>query len=61
MNSNIPSLSKGKTGEKTVIEDVEDDKDELSDLDYSKATARLFDEMDNGKAGFPPIKFCWSY
>ena len=34
VNGNIPSSSKGKTGENTVIEDVEDDIDELPDADF---------------------------
>ena len=33
-----------------MIEDVEDDMDELPDSDFSRATARLFYEIDNGKA-----------
>ena len=32
----IPSSYKGKTGKKTVIEDVEDDIDELPDSDFSE-------------------------
>ena len=47
----IPSSSKVKTAKKTVIEDVEDDIDELPDSDFSRATVRLFYEIDNGKAG----------
>ena len=50
----ITSSSMGKTGKNTVIEGVEDDVDELPDSDFSKAAARLFDEIDNGKAGFFP-------
>ena len=34
MTGNIPSSSKGRTGEETVIEDVEDDVDELPDSDF---------------------------
>ena len=35
VTGHIPSSSKGKTGKKTVIEDVEDDKDDLPDSDFS--------------------------
>ena len=51
LTGHIPSSSKGKTGKKTVIEDVEDDIDELPNSNFSRATVRLFDEIDNGKAG----------
>ena len=54
MTGHIPSSSKGKTGKKTVIEDVEDDKDELPYSDFSRAIVRLFYEIDNGKAGLLP-------
>ena len=37
-----------------MIEDVEDDVDELPDLYFSKAAARVFDKIDNGKAGVLP-------
>ena len=37
-----------------MIEDVDDDVDELPDSDFSKAAARVFDKIDNGKAGFLP-------
>ena len=47
----ILSSSKGETGKKTVIEDVEDDIDELPDSYFSRATVRLFYEIDNRKAG----------
>ena len=58
MTGNIPSSSKGKTGKQTVIEDVEDDVNELPDSDFSKAAARVFDRIDNGKAGvLPSSKF----
>ena len=50
MTGHIPSSSKGKTGKNTVVEDVEDDIDELTDSDFSRATVRLFYERDNGKA-----------
>ena len=51
MTGNINSSSKGKTGKKTVIEDVEDDLDELTDSYFSKAAAGLFDEIHNYKDG----------
>ena len=31
---------------------VEDDVDEIPDSDFSKASARVFDKIDNGKYGF---------
>ena len=34
-----------------MMEDVEDGVDELSDSDFSKAIAILFDKKDNGKDG----------
>ena len=41
-----------------MIEDVEDDIVELPDSDFSRATVRLFYEIDNRKAGlFPLSKF----
>ena len=36
MTDNTPSLSKRKTCEKTVKNDVEDDVDEILDSDFSK-------------------------
>ena len=54
MTGNIPSSSKGRTGEETVIEDVEDDVDELPDSDFSQATTRVFDKIYNGKDGILP-------
>ena len=51
VTGHIPSSSKGKTVKKTAIEDVEDDIDELPDSDFSRATMRLFYEIDNEKAG----------
>ena len=36
MTGNIPLSSKGKTGEKTVIEDVEDEIDDFPDSDFPK-------------------------
>ena len=58
MTGNIPSPCNGKTGENTVIEDVEDDVDELPDSDFSKAAARVFDKIDHVKDGvLPSSKF----
>ena len=37
-----------------MIEDVEDDADELPDSDFSKAAARVFDKIYNGKDGVLP-------
>ena len=54
VTGHIPSSSNGKTGKKTVIEDVEDDIDEPPDSDFSRATVRLFYEIDNSKAGLLP-------
>ena len=54
VTGNITSSSKGKTGKKTVIEDVEDDVDELPDSDFAKAAARVFDEIDIEIAGVLP-------
>ena len=34
-----------------MIEYVEDDIDELPGSDFSKASARIFDEIDNSKSG----------
>ena len=51
VTGNTPSSFKGKTGEKTVIKDVEDDVYEVTDSDFTKAAARVFYEIDNGKAG----------
>ena len=40
-----------------MIGDVEDDVDELTDSDFSKAVTGLFDQIDNGKDGvFPSPK-----
>ena len=36
MTGNVPLSSKGNTGQKAVIEDVEDDIDELPDTDFPK-------------------------
>ena len=48
----IPSSPKGKTSKKAVIEY---ELYELLDSDFSKAAARLFDKIDNGKAGVIPL------
>ena len=55
MNGNIPLSYKYKIGEKTAIKDLEDDVDELSDLDFSKSAASVFDEIYHGKAGALPL------
>ena len=55
MTGNINSSSKGKTGEKTVIHDIEYDIDELPDSDFSKSAARVFDKIDYGKASVLPL------
>ena len=55
MNGNIYSLSKGKTGKKTVIEDGEYGIDELPDSDFDKAAARVFEEIDNRNTGVLPL------
>ena len=54
MTGNITSQYKDKTGENTVIEDVEYDVYEIPDSDISKADAKLFDQIDNGKVSFLP-------
>ena len=51
MTGNITSSSKGKTDRNTPMDYVEDDVDELSDSDISKAYARVFDETYNQKTG----------
>ena len=58
MTGNITLSPKGRTGEKTVMEDVEDDVYELPDSDISKAAVRVFEKIDNGKDGvLPSSKF----
>ena len=37
-----------------MVEDVEDDVDEIPDSDFSKAAARVFDNIDNGRDVFLP-------
>ena len=54
MTGNINLSSKGITGENTVIDDVEDDLDELSDSGFSKSATRVFDIIYNGKDGVLP-------
>ena len=38
-----------------MVEDVEYDVNELPDSYFSKAAARVFDKIDNGKDGFLPL------
>ena len=40
-----------KTGKKTVIEDVEDDVDSVTESYFSKPPARVLDKTDNGNDG----------
>ena len=40
-----------KTDKNTLIEDVEDYIDELTDSDFAKAAAIIFDKIDNEKYG----------
>ena len=54
MTCNIPLSSKGNTGDNTAIKYVEDDQDKLPDSDIDNAAARVFDKIDNGKAGILP-------
>ena len=54
MTGNITSSSKGKTVKKTVIEYVKYDLYEITDSDCYKSATRLFDKIDNRKAGFLP-------
>ena len=42
MTGTIPSSYKDNRGERTVIEDGEDDIDELPDLNFVKDTVRVF-------------------
>ena len=55
MTVNIPSSSKIKTYENTVIEYVEDDVYEIPDSDVSKSAIRVFDKIDNGNFVFLPL------
>ena len=58
MTVNISFSSKFRTGKNNIIEYVEDDIDELPNSDLSKAAARVFDKIYNGKAGvLPSSKF----
>ena len=51
----------GNTGKNTVIEDLEDDVYEVSDSDFSKATARVFDKIDHGNYGVIPLSNCVAF
>ena len=55
MTGNIHSSSKEKRGKKTVIEDVEDYADEIPELDFSKAAARVSYKIDIRKANVLPL------
>ena len=58
MTVNITLSSKGKTGKNTVIEGVKDYIYELPDSDFSKATAIVFDKIENDKSDvLPSSKF----
>ena len=54
MTVNISFSSKFRTGKNNIIEYVEDDIDELPNSDLSKAAARVFDKIYNGKDGVLP-------
>ena len=54
MTGNFPLSSKGKKGEKTVIEYVEYYVNELSNSDLAKAVAIVFYKIDHGKASVLP-------
>ena len=51
MTGNITLSYKGKTGKNTVIGDVEYDIDEITDSDFSKTAARVFDDINSGEIG----------
>ena len=55
VTGNITSSSKEETIKKNFIEDTEDDVCKFTDSDFSKAAARVFDKIDNGKAGVLPL------
>ena len=55
MTGNIPLSYEENTGKNNLMEDVEDDVDEISDSDISKASAKIFDKIDNGKDGVLPL------
>ena len=58
MTGNIPLSYKVRTGEKTEIEDAEDDVDGHPDSDFYKASARVFDKIYYEKDGvLPSSKF----
>ena len=48
MTGNISVSSKGNTGEKVAIEDVEYYVNDPSDSYFSKASAIVFDKIDHG-------------
>ena len=54
MTGNTPLSYKVNIGEKTWIEDVEDDLDKIPDSDFSKSAAIIFDKIYNGKDGVLP-------
>ena len=55
MTGNISLSYKGNTVEKTVTKDVEDDVDKPPNSDFFKASAIIFDKIDNGKDGVLPL------
>ena len=55
MAGNITSSSKGNRVENNGTEDVEDDVDKLPDSYFDKDAVRVFDKIDNGKAGILPL------
>ena len=55
MTGNIPSSSKGKKDEKTLIEDVEGYIYELPYSYFAKSSTRLFYKIDNGKVSVLPL------
>ena len=55
MTGNITFSYKGKTGKKTVIEDVDDDKDKVPDTDFDKSVSRVYDKIDHVKDGVLPL------
>ena len=44
-----------------MIEDLEDDVYEVSDLDFSKATVIVFDRTDHGNYGVIPLLNCVAF
>ena len=51
----LPLSYKVKTGEKNVIEYVDDDIDQIPDSDFTKASAIVFGGIYNGKSGVLPL------